>query len=215
MKISRIPSKKIFLIFLVLLGWFALILQYYLLITNKKADISELTIRFFSYFTVLSNLLVSMSATVLLLKPNIALTNFLSLPKTLTATTVYIVIVSIIYNTILRFIWHPEGLLRVADELLHLIIPLIFFIYWLVYVKKDELQWSDFLPWLIFPFLYMIFILLSGAFSGFYPYPFFNVIQLGYLKVIINASFITLVFIMVSFLFIGIGKLMTRNVALK
>ncbi len=215
MKISRIPSKKIFLIFLVLLGWFALILQYYLLITNKKAGISELTIRFFSYFTVLSNLLVSMSATVLLLKPNIALTNFLSLPKTLTATTVYIVIVSIIYNTMLRFIWHPEGLLRVADELLHLIIPLIFFIYWLVYVKKDELQWSDFLPWLIFPFLYMIFILLSGAFSGFYPYPFFNVIQLGYLKVIINASFITLVFIMVSFLFIGIGKLMTRNVALK
>ncbi|MEA5258255.1 Pr6Pr family membrane protein [Arcicella aquatica] len=215
MKISRIPSKKIFLIFLVLLGWFALILQYYVLITNKKADISELTIRFFSYFTVLSNLLVSMSATVLLLKPNIALTNFLSLPKTLTATTVYIVIVSIIYNTMLRFIWHPEGLLRVADELLHLIIPLIFFIYWLVYVKKDELQWSDFLPWLIFPFLYMIFILLSGAFSGFYPYPFFNVIQLGYLKVIINASFITLVFIMVSFLFIGIGKLMTRNVALK
>ena len=215
MKTSQIPSKKIFLTFLVLLGWFALILQYYVMITTKKEDMSELTIRFFSYFTILSNLLVSISSTVLLLKPNIALTKFLSLPKTLTATTVYIVIVSIIYNTMLRFVWHPEGLFKVADELLHLIIPLIFFIYWLIYVKKDELQWSDFRPWLIFPFLYMIFILLSGAFSGFYPYPFINVTQLGYIKVFINAFFITIVFIMVSCLFIGIGKLMTRNIALK
>ncbi|MFZ5976285.1 MULTISPECIES: Pr6Pr family membrane protein [unclassified Hydrotalea] len=33
--------------------------------------------------------------------------------------------------------------------------------------------------WLIYPLLYLVYILIRGSFSGFYPYPFVNVLQIG------------------------------------
>jgi len=43
----------------------------------------------------------------------------------ITAITVYITIVGLVYNVILRFLWKPEGLQFIVDELLHTVIPLL------------------------------------------------------------------------------------------
>lgn len=200
-------TKQIFLAIGTLIGWFAILVQFYLHIENRISPVPESIIRFFSYFTILTNILVALSFSFLLSRPESSWGRFFSRTKTLTAITVYITIVGIVYNTILRFIWSPQGLQRVVDELLHLIIPIYFIIYWVFFVAKSGLRWSNIFSWLIFPFVYLVFILFRGAFSSYYPYPFLDVNKLGYNKVCLNAVGLLIGFLTISLLFVVISKL--------
>ncbi|MBA3648587.1 MAG: Pr6Pr family membrane protein [Chitinophagales bacterium] len=203
--------SEICLTILAILGWFSLTVQFYLNITSNVASVPEIIIRYFSYFTLDTNFIVAACCTVLLLKSNSRWIRFISNQKTLTAVTVYIVIVGIIYNLILRVLWNPEGLQKVIDELLHSVIPLLFFVYWLFFVSKNQLDWRDVFLWLIYPLVYTVFIMIRGNFSEFYPYPFINVKELGIHKALINAVGIAFFFLVVSLLFVAIGKLLNRK----
>ena len=192
------------------LGWFALISQFYLIMLNRIVSIPETIIRYFSFFTLLTNILVALCSTILLLIPLSRWGKFFSNRKTLTAITVYIVIVGFVYNLILRFLWKPEGLQQVVDELLHTLIPILFLLYWIASVPKSELKWKDVLVWLLYPLIYVLYILLRGAMSGFYPYPFINVIDLGYNNVAINICLIASAFLFLSLLLVAIAKSLTK-----
>ena len=211
MAIRQSSFSKIYLAIIALLGWFALISQFSINIQSNVTNTSEIVIRYFSYFTLLTNLLVAICCTILVLNPSSKWGNFFSSQKTLTAITVYILVVGLIYNIILRFIWNPQGLQMIVDELLHSVIPVLFLLLWIFFVKKKTLKWKAFLPWLIYPLTYLVFILIRGAFSGFYPYPFLDVTTLGYQKVFINSLGVTIIFIILSALFITIGNLTSRH----
>ena len=133
---------------------------------------------------------------------------FFSRESTATAITVYIVIVNIIYNIILRFIWNPQGLQKIADELLHLIIPALFLLYWLIFVAKEQLKWKNAFTWMIYPLIYGIFVLIRGYFSDsqFYRYPFIVMSKLGVKNGIMNVVGFTGIFLYASLLFIGLGN---------
>ena len=206
------PSKarQIFLTIGAALGWFAIIFQFYLIIVNRIASITETIIRFFSFFTILTNILVALCFTFLLLKPNSKWGKFFARPATQTALTAYIAVVGIIYNVILRFLWSPQGLQLIVDELLHTVIPIWFILYWFIFVSKETLKWNIF-PWLIYPVIYCIYTLIRGAIFGFYPYPFIDVNVLGYNKVLINIAGMVFVFLVVSLLLVGIAKLIKRE----
>ncbi|WP_286768146.1 MULTISPECIES: Pr6Pr family membrane protein [Sphingobacterium] len=127
-------------------------------------------------------------------------------PETITAVTLYILIVGIIYNTILRFLSHPQGLSMVVDELLHVLAPSSFFLFWWRFLDKGTIRWSHIFYWLIFPLVYLFYTLWHGSFSGFYPYPFVNVSELGMDRVILNSFGVTLVFIVIGVLLIVLGR---------
>ena len=198
---------RIYLFLIALLGWFALITQFYLNLNSGVASTGEIIIRYFSYFTLLTNLLVAVCCTCLLLAPTSKWGRFFSKTKTSTAVTVYILIVGLIYNTILRFIWNPTGLQMMVDELLHTVIPLMFLFYWIIFANKSGLKWKDIFPWLIYPLVYLIFVLIRGSFSGFYPYPFIHAGNLGMQQTLINALGVTAIFVVVSLIFIRIGRM--------
>ncbi|WP_214225668.1 Pr6Pr family membrane protein [Pedobacter sp. B4-66] len=185
-------------------AWFALVAQFYLTTQNALVPVDESVIRYFSFFTVLTNIIVAVCFTALLFKKEWG--SFFTKPATLTATAVYITVVAIIYNLILRFTWEPKGLQMVVDELLHAIVPLIFVVYWLMYVPKNTLKWRDTFSWLIYPFIYLMFILFRGSVSGFYPYPFVDVAKYGYETVFVNCFYVMLVFLGLSFLSVWIGS---------
>ncbi len=206
--------RQLFLIIGAILGWFALVTQFYLILANRVVSVPETIFRYFSFFTILTNILVALCLTVLLTKPLSKPGKLFSQPKTMTATTVYITIVGIIYNTILRFIWEPTGLQVVVDELLHSVIPVLFVLYWLLFVPKAELQWRDVLPWLLYPLVYIVYILFRGALSGFYPYPFIDVSAIGYSKVFLYSVGLCIVFLVVSLILVAIAKRMSRNLSL-
>ena len=200
-----------FFAIIAIVGWFAVVLQLYLIIINRVVSLSETIVRFFSFFTIQTNILVAVCFTFLWLKPKSKWGLFFSKPKKTTAITLYITIVGLVYNAILRFLWAPTGSQKLVDELLHLVIPILVLLYWILFVPKKTLEFKDIFPWLIFPAVYLVYTLIRGAFFSFYPYPFIDVILLGYNKVLINSFFMLLAFLFFGTLFIGIGKLRSNT----
>ncbi len=194
-----------------ILGWFALAAQLYLIIQNRTVSVPETIIRYFSFFTILTNLIVAICVTILWIKPSTKWGNFFAIPSVLTAITVYITVVGIVYNVILRFLWQPQGLQMLVDELLHTIIPLLFILLWIIFVPKSGLRYKNALSWQIYPVIYIIYTAIHGEITGYYPYPFIDVGKLGYSKVIVNAGGLMVAFLGLSLFLIAIGKFMSRN----
>ncbi|MGF6851075.1 hypothetical protein QFZ51_006310 [Chitinophaga sp. W3I9] len=211
MSLKKPISIKIFLAILSCFAWFALIPQFFITIGSNQAPWFENFIRYFSYFTLLTNAMVAISSTVLLVAPNSSWGRFFARTTTATAITVYITIVALIYNVILRPLYQFEGLQKILNEVQHVIVPVLFVLYWCVFVNKSSLQWKDFLPWLWYPLIYVLFVLIRGSFSGFYPYPFINLNDLGFRQTLINAVGMGVLFTLMSLAFIGVGKLWSRK----
>ncbi len=205
-------TKKIYLAITAIIAWFAVLAQFYLNIVNRSVPVFETVIRFLSYFTILTNILVAFCFTVLLLKPKSKSGKFFARPSVLTAVTAYITFVWIAYNLLLRHLWNPQGLQLLVDELLHTLIPFLSILYWLIYVPKAGLQWKSILPWTIYPVVYILCVTARGAFSGFYPYPFIDISVLGYFKVVRNDIGLIGAFLMLSLLFVAIGKLLNKTI---
>ncbi len=135
-KVIAFLMKIIAQVFLALIAWFAVIAQYFLMVDNRVAGVGETTVRFFSFFTILTNTLVAVYFTVVSLNLNKKALNFFYRPSTRTAITMYIIVVGLVYQFVLRHIWQPQGMHRVVDELIHTFIPSIVFLYFLYHHKK-------------------------------------------------------------------------------
>lgn len=204
MAYHQFKDKAIF--FGAALGWFAVVMQFVLMVQCRVESLTETTIRFFSYFTILTNSLATLYLTVLWLKkPSFLLTRF-EKPGFLTAITLYIITVFTVYQFVLRGLWEPTGMQRLVDELLHTAIPLGMFLFWMAYENKKQVSWKSIPTWLLYPLGYLIFILLRGNCSGFYPYPFVNVTELGMEKVLTNSGILLLGFLIMAAVFVGVGK---------
>ncbi|MGK2863651.1 MAG: Pr6Pr family membrane protein [Chitinophagaceae bacterium] len=166
---------------------------------------------FFSYFTILTNLMVALCLSFILFGTGSPSGKFFSKPPVIAAIALYIFIVGLVYNIILRFIWEPRGLQLWVDEALHVVVPILFVSFWLLMVPKGKIKWIHPFKWLIYPAVYLAYSLLRGTFSGFYAYPFIDVKQLGYTHVFLNAAGLMLVFIISGFLLTAIDKFMSRS----
>lgn len=187
-------------------SWFAVLTQFVLMLQNKQTPYLETIIRFFSFFTILTNTIVALYFSVQLIPLKKNPLNFLNKNGALTAITVFILLVGIVYQVVLRSIWEPKGLQKIVDELLHSFIPLFVFMYWLFFSKKEDLNFISFLKWLSYPILYFIFIITRGLASGFYPYPFMNVDELGLSKIGINFVLITTTILILFVILVFIGQ---------
>lgn len=192
--------------FIATLAWIAVLTQYYLMIQNRVESTTETTIRFFSFFTILTNSLVAVFFTLNLMRPKTGEHSIPDRPGTLTAVTVYITVVGLVYQVILRQTWEPTGLQKIIDELLHSVIPVLVIVFWYLYEKKSSLKFSQIPQWLIYPLLYLFYVLIRGSISGFYPYPFINVTAIGWQKVMVNSAGITVLFLVISAVFVKFGK---------
>lgn len=193
--------RRILAILLVLLGWTAIIIQFYLMMQNSVETKLETTVRFFSFFTILTNIIVASFFSAEAFKPLKAHS------KGLTPITVYITIVGLVYQILLRHTWNPTGLQMIVDELLHSVIPFLVIVYWFLFQSRSESNYLQIAKWMLFPLLYLSYILIRGSLSGFYPYPFINVPNLGIQQVLINSALILIGFVVISAIFIRLKKL--------
>lgn len=191
--------------------WLAVWVQFYFLMDGTAGSILKTVTQFLGYFTIIANMAVATCFTGFFLKGEWKI--FLTRPGTQSAVTVYILIVGIVYNLLLRSIWHPQGLQKLSDEILHSASPLMMLFFWIVYVPKFTLQWQDIKHWLKLPTAYFTYVMVRGAITGFYPYPFINVTRLGYAKVMMNGCLLLLVFVVLSLVLIGIAKRLSRKEA--
>jgi len=195
-----------FVVCAALVVWFSLAVQFHVSLQLLNNDYPATLKVFLSYFTVITNIIVAICFTSLSFVKRAEPRSLFTQASTLTAITIYIVVVGLIYNIMLRGLASPVGWARLADELLHVINPLIFLFFWIFFVKKSTLQYRQAITWLAYPLLYVVFIVVRGYLINKYPYPFIDVVQLGYPKAILNAVVILFIFWLLSLLFILIGK---------
>ncbi len=201
-----ILSQKYLVVVIAVLAWFAVIVQLSMGIRNTSLDTGTYLVRFFSYFTILTNLMVALGSTSLWLFPQNAMGVFFGKERISTALTLYIIIVGLVYNVALRFLWQPQGMARLTDELLHSVVPLLVLLYWWRSPKREVLRLRDISGWLVYPFIYLLYTLGHGAISGFYPYPFVDVNVLGITKVLMNCGVVALIIVLLGALLIGIAR---------
>lgn len=195
-----------------IVGWSALALQLYLLIVinigNGLPGVVGV-MKFFDYFTILSNILVATVFTTV--GSQRYADGFFAHPNVKTGVGVYIFITGIVYFLILRHTWNPTGLSWVADVALHYVMPTLYFIEWLFFTPKGYLRWRDVVQWLAFPLAFVVWALVWGAIFGFYPYPFIDVATLGYPQVLVNSVFMAIGFLVVGLLLFAIDHRLGRK----
>jgi hypothetical protein len=206
--------KNILLYLLAIIGWTTLVVRIYLKITTSGLPLMEALMHLFSYFTVLTNLLITIYCTVHLISANQQnRTNPFLRSETLTALTVFILIVGTVYHLVLKSLWNPEGLLMITDEIYHTFVPLGSLALWIVSTNNKLSNLKILYGWILYPILYLLSILIIGSFSGFYPYPFLNVDEIGLGKVVSNSLYLLIVMILLFLIFYFIERnILAKNV---
>ena len=207
-------TERIYRVIAGSIGWFGLLLQLFLIVRtalNDQVSLVSETIRFFSYFTILTNIIVALCFTAPLVSPASKTGKYFSTAYVQGGIAVYIAIVGITYSLVLRQLWKPEGWQLVADRLLHDIIPVAYLLFWLVFITRGNLKWRNILSWLIYPVVYLVYVLIRGAITDQYPYPFIDVTDLGYDGMLLNSLVVLAGFIVMGLAVIAIDKLPALN----
>ncbi|MDP3392609.1 Pr6Pr family membrane protein [Sediminibacterium sp.] len=185
-----------------LLVFCGIFLQLVLMIQAPTSDsIFEVIIRFFSYFTILSNLIVFAYFISKALSAELGENGFWTKPETSTAVTVYITVVGLVYHIVLSKIHNPQGLAKIADHGLHSFTPLVTLLYWFVFVSSKKVNYNSIPYWLLYPAFYFVYTIIHGALTQFYPYPFLDVNKIGLLQSFLNCLVVLVLFTFLSLLF--------------
>lgn len=193
-----------------LAGWVGLMIQQYLIFYSRWESGASLMgglVNFFSFFTVLTNTLAVVVLSYALVKRDSPAKRFFLAPGISSGIAVSILVVGLAYNLLLRHLWQPEGFQFIADELLHDVMPVLFFIYWWQCVPKGNLHLRHIAGWVIYPLVYFAYVLLRGDLLGQYQYPFIDVGTLGYPQVFVNAGGILAGFVAIAAAVVGLDKL--------
>lgn len=193
-------------------GWLALAGQFVVFVEAwTLAGVLERLEKYFSYFTILTNILVALALTLPVLGGASRAGVWSRSEGVRAATTMYAVVVGVIYHLLLRATWEPQGFQIVTDTLLHTVMPLAMLIDWLAFTLKGRLRWIDAGKWLAFPLAFGAWSLVHGAIGGWYPYWFIDVGELGYARVVLNLGGLLAFFAVVGLIVVAIDRTLGRR----
>jgi hypothetical protein len=153
-------------------------------------------VRFFSYFTVESNILVAAMAITLARDP----LRDGRVWRVLRIESLFgITVTGVIYSTILRGVVDLHGAAAVTNALLHYVAPVMAVVGWLLFGPRPRITEDVLMVSLLWPALYIAWVVVFGAITDWYPYPFTDVGLHGYPTVIRNG-------IGVIVLLVGVGS---------
>jgi hypothetical protein len=202
---------KIWRIVAALAVWTGVILQLGLMVSGKApAEALAAVVRFFSFFTILSNLAVAVLLTAPLLARTQALGRWAIRAEPRVAVAVYIGVTAAIYHTLLRGLWDPKGLQLLADILLHSITPALYLVDWFLARGEGRARWRAAVTTLIVPTLFGLWTLIHGAVSGWYPYPFLDVAKRGLPAVMVTLLILAAGFYALALAFTALQRRLHR-----
>jgi hypothetical protein len=191
---------------LALITWVGLAVQFHATFALEGSLGSTMAVLLW-YFTITTNLLVAIVFTGIALGRE----SFAG-PSLLGGTTLYILLVGVIYNLLLHGLQELSGGSAIANILLHMVTPILVPIFWLIFAKKGELTRRDPLLWAIYPLAYLFYALIRGEVTHRYPYPFMNVNELGVGRTSVNALLIAVAFLVASWLFVWLDSVLSRRI---
>ena len=188
-------------------GWGALIFQFVLMTAGQTGwTLVERVVNYFSFFTILTNLLVALALTGPLLTANRKLARWSASEGVRAAVAMYIVVVGLIYHFILAPWWRPTGGTLIANILLHYVMPLAFLVDWLAFTPKGRLRWIDPVKWLTYPALYGVWTVAHGLATHWWPYGFVNVDTLGWGGFAVSAAATAVFFLLIGLAIVAMDR---------
>jgi hypothetical protein len=147
----------------------------------------------FAYFTIQSNLLLGGTTLMLALQPDRPQGTVF---RTLRLNGVLcIAVTGIVYHVALASLDDLTGWAAVTNFLLHTAAPVVGVLGWLLFGPRDRTD-SRIVAWsIVFPLLWLVFTLVRGELVGFYPYPFVDVAEHGYPRVVLNCLLVAVLFL--------------------
>jgi hypothetical protein len=200
---------------LALIGWLALLLQFYLVIRQGSSHgktVLEGVVIYFGFFTILTNIWVSATLAIPLLIPRSAVGRFFSRPAVIAGATVSIALVGLVYHYLLRGLVDLQGLNALANALLHYVMPAGFVVYAWIVLSGATLRWIHPLLWSLYLVAYFIYVMVRGEIMGSYPYPFIDVTWLGYTKTFQHGCLMLVTFLLLGFAFVALINARNRYV---
>ena len=175
----------------------------------------ELHLSSFRYFTNLSNLLCLLyflidAAWILARRTRDGSQNWF--PALKGAAMMGVVVTCLVANFLLGS-FTMGTTMRIAVRLVHLVVPIMTVLDWLLFDEKGAFTWRSPLGWTIFPLGYFgSVLLLAAVLPGvpFYPYPFMNVSARGLTPVLVTVAVLTAFFIALGALFLWIDRLLAK-----
>ncbi|MGI8576953.1 MAG: Pr6Pr family membrane protein [Nocardioidaceae bacterium] len=158
-------------------------------------SVPERLFRFFSYFTVQSNILVIITALslVLVAERDGRLWRVLRLDA-----MVGITVTLIVYHFALAPLLDLRGVSKLTDTGFHYVTPILAILGWLAFGPRPRFDVATLWWSLVWPALYFLYSIVHGENSGWYPYPFIDVGLHGYPTTLRNA-------LLVCLLLLGVG----------
>lgn len=190
-----------------------------LAITGTVLEIVKYGIGMLMYYTVLSNLLVSVFAVYMVLAmkkgEDLQAPRFLRIKA---AVTMSIMITCVVYHLMLAPL--ADDFWRVENMLCHYIVPIYFLLDTLLVDRQQQYKWFDPIWWTLLPFLYMIFGLVNGlvikipipdAKDSPFAYFFLNVPKYGWPYVLTYAGTIFVAYLVFGFVLTGVKSVTVRR----
>jgi hypothetical protein len=162
--------------------------------TAATVGLGEQVRRFLAYFTIQSNFLVAV-ATFLIIRGRTD-SRFFRVVRL--ASLVGITVTGVVAFVALPPSPSYSAVNLVCDRLLHIVVPLLTFVGWIVVGPRGVLRSSDVLPALVWPVVWLGATLALGPVTRWYPYPFLDVAVLGLGPVLLTCLGIAVLFLVLA-----------------
>ncbi|MFC4374659.1 Pr6Pr family membrane protein [Nocardia halotolerans] len=162
---------------------------------------------YLSYFTIESNIL---TVVVLLIGGAVAPQNA-RWQSFRGAVALYMLITMVVYAVLLAEV---DVMLndKWINDVQHRILPLVMLGDWMLVAMTRRMRPTPLLiaQWLTFPLVYGVYTLIRGPFADWYPYPFLDPREQGYVSLVIGLVVLTVVFVVLAVAMASLGDVRAR-----
>lgn len=155
-------------------------------------------VRFFSYFTVLSNAMVVVLLTMLAGRPGRDASRDFAVFRG--GVTVYMGVTGLVYAFLIAPVAGDVGVPEPwIDWVIHVIAPVAVVADWIINPPPVEIPGGSLWIWLLFPTAYLGYSLIRGPVVEWYPYPFLDPAEGGYQAVAMWSGVVLVVILVFSY----------------
>jgi hypothetical protein len=155
-------------------------------------------VRFVSYFTVQSNLLVLVAAVSLALDPQrdgrfwrvLRLTGLLGITVT-----------GLVFGAVLAPLVHRTGIDWWINAGFHYVSPFMAFLGWAVFGPRPRVDGRTVAWAVVWPVAWVVYTMVRGAIVDWYPYPFLDAGEIGYAVALRNTGIVVVLALLLLWLF--------------
>lgn len=124
-----------------------------------------------------------------------------------------ILIVGVVYHVLLADIVEFTGLGRVADLILHTVVPILTLVHWAGFASKHGLSPGHAAAWLAYPGAYVAFVFVRAPHTGWYPYPFLDAGEQGWGLTLMWVAGMAVLFLATGLALVAAGRALAARMA--